>query len=223
MKLYDYYRSTTSYRVRIVLNLKNISYEGEHVHLVRDGGEQHKPVYRAINPQGLVPTLILDSQPEIPITQSMAMLEYLEEAHPNPPLLPSNPIDRAQVRSLANIIACDMHPLNNLRVTNQLRSQFDADEDAVLTWYHHWLKLGFDAFEARLEQLNTKHNDKLVFCYDNTLSFADVCLVPQVYNALRFHFSLEAYPRIKDISQYCQTLDAFKKAAPEAHAAFTSV
>jgi maleylacetoacetate isomerase len=213
MKLFDYYRSTTSYRVRIILNLKNISYERIPVHLTRDGGEQHLPAYRDINPQGLVPTLELHEQDDKRITQSMAIMEYLEEKHPNPPLLPFGALARSHVRSLSNIIACDMHPLNNLRVMNQLRTEFNADDDMVSRWYHHWLKLGFDAFEARLTQLNS---EQPVFCYGDALSFADICLIPQVYNAERFGFSLEAYPYIQAINQHCKTLEAFEKAAPEA-------
>ena len=209
MKLYDYYRSTASYRVRIALNLKQLTYEACPVHLVNNGGEQHAPDYKKINPQGLVPALDLGTN-EQPITQSLAILEYLEETHPSPALLPKDAHARAEVRSLALLIAADMHPLNNLRVLKQLRTQFDASDDDVTAWYHHWLQLGFDAFETKLKHL-PRNGD---FCYGNHISFADICLIPQVYNAERFEFSLENYPLIQRITNACNKLRAFKNAAP---------
>lgn len=209
MKLYDYFRSTASYRVRIALKIKNISYEAIAIHLVNHGGEQHQDSYRQINPQSLVPTL--DENGHI-ISQSLAIIEYLDEICPTPPLLPSTPLARAQVRSLALIVACDMHPLNNLRVLNQLRSQFAADENQIRAWYHHWLKLGFDALETKLNHLANKSS----FCYGNEPSLADICLVPQVYNAYRFEFSMVDFPLIEAIYQHCMTLAPFKDAAPQA-------
>jgi maleylacetoacetate isomerase len=209
MKLYDYYRSTASYRVRIALNLKQLTYETCPVHLVNHGGEQHAPEYKKINPQGLVPALGLDTN-EQALTQSLAILEYLEEEHPNPPLLPKSTHARAEVRSLALLIAADTHPLNNLRVLKQLRTQFNASDDDVSTWYHHWLQLGFDAFEEKLKHLPRDGN----FCYGNHISFADICLVPQVYNANRFEFSLTKYPLIQGITDACLNLKAFQDAAP---------
>lgn len=210
MKLYDYYRSTASYRVRIALNLKQLTYETIPVHLLNNGGEQHTPEYKKINPQSLVPALDLGTD-EPPLTQSLAILEYLEETHPSPALLPQDPRARAEVRSLALIIAADMHPLNNLRVLKQLRTQFNASDDDVTRWYHHWLQLGFDAFEEKLKHLPRESS----FCYGNHVSFADVCLIPQVYNANRFEFSLKAYPQIQAIVEACLALEAFQNAAPE--------
>jgi len=208
VKLYDYYRSTASYRVRIALTIKNISYEKIPIHLVNNGGEQHSADYLALNPQGLVPTL--NENGHI-ISQSLAIIEYLEEICPTPALLPANPFARAQVRSLALSVACDIHPLNNLRVLKRLREQFDANEDQVISWYHHWLKEGFDAFERRLETTPHKHP----FCYGTEVSLADICLIPQIYNAKRFDFSMARYPLINEIEAHCLTLPAFKNTAPD--------
>lgn len=208
MKLYDYYRSSSSYRVRIALNLKHISYESIPVHLINHGGEQHQPAYLELNPQGLVPSL---SENGHTLNQSLAIIEYLDEINPTPPLLPQNPLGRAQVRSIALTIACDMHPLNNLRVLQQLREQFQATEEQVMVWYHRWLKNGFDAVETTLNKLPQRHP----VCYGNEVSLADICLVPQVYNAQRFNFSMTGYPRICEINAHCLTLPAFTQAAPE--------
>ncbi|MBA2711251.1 MAG: maleylacetoacetate isomerase [Tatlockia sp.] len=214
MKLYDYYRSTASYRVRIALNVKNISYEKFSVHLVNNGGEHHHPDYLALNPQGLVPTL---SENGHVISQSLAIIEYLDELNPSPPLLPHTPIGKAQVRSLALLIAADIHPLNNLRVLNRLRSEFDANEEQIKAWYHHWLKEGFDAFENRLK--GSSHQNKV--CYGSEVSMADICLIPQVYNANRFEFPMENYPLINEINRYCLTLKPFQNASPEAESSKT--
>lgn len=208
MKLYDYFRSSASFRVRIALHLKNINYEAIPVHLVNHGGEHHFPQYRQLNPQGLVPTLVDN---EHILTQSLAIIEYLDEIFPTPALLPTIPLDKAHVRSLSFLIACDIHPLNNLRVINQLRTQFQATEEQIQTWYHHWLKSGFDAFENRLDHFPRKKP----VCYGSDISLADVCLIPQVYNAKRFNFSLDSYPIIREIATYCETLPAFVQAAPE--------
>ena len=207
MKLYDYYRSSSSYRVRIALNIKQISYEAIPVHLINHGGEQHQSAYLELNAQGLVPTL--DENGHI-LTQSLAIIEYLDEINPTPALLPQKPLGRAQVRSLAMTIACDMHPLNNLRVLQQLREQFQASEAQVMEWYHHWLKKGFDAIENTLSKIPRKNH----VCYGKDVSLADICLVPQVYNAARFNFSMEAYPLIRDINAYCMGLPAFAQAVP---------
>ncbi|WP_133127412.1 maleylacetoacetate isomerase [Legionella nagasakiensis] len=209
MKLYDYYRSTASYRVRIALNLKNISYETIPVHLINHGGEQHHPDYLKINPQGLVPTL--DENGHI-LSQSLAIIEYLDEINPTPALLPQHPLGRAVVRSLAFTIACDMHPINNLRVLQQLRQQFQATDHQINDWYHLWLKKGFDALEKRLAELPRKH----YVCYGNDITLADLCLIPQVYNAKRFNFSMSNYPLINEINDHCLELPAFLEAAPEA-------
>ncbi len=208
MKLYDYYRSSASYRVRIALNLKNISYQSLPVHLTNDYDEQNAPDYLNVNPQGLVPTL--DENGHI-LSQSLAIIEYLDEINPTPHLLPQYPLGRAQVRSLAQLIACDVHPLNNLRVLQQLRKQFQATESQELEWYHHWLKKGFDAFEVRLRSLPRKNH----VCYGNEITMADICLIPQVYNANRFNFDMSAYPLINEINEYCQTIPDFLEASPE--------
>ncbi|MGQ3889057.1 maleylacetoacetate isomerase [Legionella sp. CNM-1927-20] len=207
MKLYDYYRSTASYRVRIALNLKNISYETLSVHLINNGGEQHNPNYLKLNPQGLVPTL--DENGHI-ISQSLAIIEYLDDINPSPPLLPQTPLGRAHVRSLALMIACDVHPLNNLRVLNRLRQQFHAEDEDIKSWYHHWLKEGFDSFERRLQEMPHKGQ----VCYGSEISLADICLIPQVFNAKRFGFPLTEYPLITAINSYCLSLPAFKDASP---------
>lgn len=209
MKLYDYFRSTACYRVRIALNLKNIAYEKIDIHLVNHGGEQHSPEYQAINPQELVPSLEINGHI---ISQSLAIISYLDETYPNPALLPQNPLDRSTVKSLALIVACDMHPLNNLRVLNRLKNQFQANETQVTEWYHHWLKSGFDALEAKLQQIKRSQP----FCFGNTVTLADLCLIPQVYNANRFHFTMDNYPLIKEINAHCLTLESFQKAVPEA-------
>lgn len=207
MILYDYFRSTACYRVRIALNIKNISYEKKEVHLVNNGGEQNSPEYHSINPQGLVPSITINGQI---ISQSLAIIDYLDETYPENPLLPEDPFLRATLKSLALIVACDMHPLNNLRVLNQLKEQFKANEEQVMEWYHHWLKAGFDAFEEQLKRLE---RSKPV-CSGNDVSLADVCLIPQVYNANRFHFAMDNYPLINEINAYCLTIPAFQKAVP---------
>lgn len=207
MKLFDYFRSTASYRVRIALNLKNISYEKLAVHLVNNGGEQHHPDYLAMNPQGLVPTL--DENGHI-INQSLAIIEYLEEICPTPALLPQTPLGRAFVRSIALMIACDIHPLNNLRVLDRLRQQLNASDEQIQSWYHHWLRTGFDAVEKKLREEPRKHH----FCYGHEVTLADICLIPQVYNAHRFEFPMEQYPVINAINEHCLSLAAFRDAAP---------
>ncbi|MBI2785616.1 MAG: maleylacetoacetate isomerase [Legionella longbeachae] len=208
MKLYDYFRSTACYRVRIALNIKNIAYEKISIHLVNNGGEQNSPQYRELNPQGLVPCLDINGHM---ISQSLAIMNYLDETYPNPALLPKDPIERATISSLALIVACDMHPLNNLRVLNRLKEQFKPSEDQIMEWYHHWLKTGFDAFEAQLKNIHRSEP----FCFGNTVTMADLCLIPQVYNAKRFHFVIEDYPLINQINTHCLTLESFQKAVPE--------
>jgi len=208
MILYDYYRSTASYRVRIACNIKSLDYKRISVHLVKNGGEQHSPSYLQINPQGLVPTLNFD---EVCLSQSLAIIEYLEEKYPDPAILPKTPKERAIIRMLAQMIASDIHPLNNLRVLNRLKAQFNANEEEIVTWYHHWLKEGFMALERHLEGLERSH----WVCYGDQVTMADICLIPQVYNAKRYELPMSDFPLIKQINDYCLSLEAFYKAAPE--------
>jgi len=208
LKLYGYWRSTAAYRVRIALNYKQIDFEEESVHLVKDGGEQHKTEYRDINAQGLVPTIVDDG---VAMGQSIAILEYLQEKYPAPSLLPEGPFERAKMRQLCQIIACDLHPLNNLRVLQYLSNEFAlADEDKT-KWYHHWLELGFSAFELLLQSSNFQGP----YCMGGELSMADACLIPQIYNADRFGFVMDDFPRLSEINQNCLKLVAFDKAKPE--------
>jgi len=209
MKLYTYWRSTAAYRVRIALSLKGIPCEQAPVHLVRDGGEQHKDEYRGLNPQGLVPTLVDGGTV---ITQSLAILEYLDEKHPEPGLLPGDPAGRARVRSLAQLIACEVHPLNNLRVLQYLSKDLGVSDGQKTDWYHHWLREGLSALELRL----ANEGDTASFCHGEQPGLADICLIPQLYNARRFEFPLEDYPTLLAIDERCRSLDAFRAAAPEA-------
>jgi maleylacetoacetate isomerase len=205
MRLYDYYRSSCSYRVRIALNWKALCFEKVNIDLLK--AEHHAANYQKLNPQGLVPAL--EDQAQY-ITQSLAILEYLEETYPTPALLPQAPYDRAQVRGIALMIACDIHPLNNLRVLNTLRKDWQADATHITQWYHHWLREGFDAIEKKLSE----HPRNQPFCYADQVTLADICLIPQVYNALRYEFSLDPYPIIRTINQHCLSLPAFEKAQP---------
>ena len=209
MKLYHYYRSSASYRVRIALNLKGIAWETALVDLRAPVSAQHTPQFRALNPQGLIPVL---ADGAVVISQSLAIIEYLEETHPQPPLLPRAAAERAQVRSLALAIACDVHPLQNLRVLNYLRTNFAADEAVVNRWAGEWIARGFAALEQRVERLSG--DGRHLFGADVTL--ADVCLVPQIYNAQRYHADLTPYPRLRAIGAHLQGLPAFARAAPEA-------
>lgn len=207
--LYTYWRSTAAFRVRIALNLKNIDYASESVHLVREGGQQHQPEYRAINPQGLVPTLKIDGQS---ITQSLAIIEYLEERYPWPPLLPSRAADRARVRALASTIAADIHPLNNLRVLKYLKGELGVSDEAKHKWYAHWIAMGFGALETML----AGHQDTGEYCHGDDPGLADVFLVAQMYNAHRFDCDVSPYPTLNRIHAACVKLDAFSRAAPAA-------
>ncbi len=208
MKLYTYFRSSAAYRVRIALNLKGLAYDAVPVHLVRSGGEQHQAEYRSINPAGLVPAL--EEGGEV-LTQSLAILEYLEETHPEPPLLPGDAVQRARIRALALAIACDIHPINNLRVLQYLTREFGADEAGKASWYRHWVEIGLAAVEAMLEDGPKEAR----FCFGDVPTLADVCLVPQVFNARRFQCDLSAMPRIARVVAHCETLEAFRLAAPE--------
>lgn len=212
IRLYSYYRSSAAYRVRIVLNLKSIPYKLLPVHLVNNGGEQHGAAYRSINPQGLVPCLEwTDNQGRNQhLTQSMAICEYLEDRYPEPQLLPSAADVRAQVRSLMQIVACDLHPLNNLRVLRYLEHQQEISKQDKMDWYFHWLDEGFRAIEARLHK-NLSDN----YCFGNEATLADAFLIPQVYNALRFNFDMEPFEKTIQVYQHCTALKAFRDAAPE--------
>lgn len=206
--LYSYWRSSAAFRVRIALNLKGLHYETRAVHLVRDGGEQHSAAYAALNPQELVPTLV---DGERVLTQSMAVLEYLDETYPQPPLLPADPAGRARVRALAQVIACDIHPIGNLRVLQQIGTQFGADNEQKAVWMRHWVSTGLHAFETMLANSNSTGR----YCHGDTPGMADVCLVPQVYNARRWKVPLGDYPNILRIDAACAAQQAFQDAMPE--------
>jgi maleylpyruvate isomerase len=208
MKLYNYFRSSASYRVRIALALKGLAYDYHAVHLTRGGGQQFTPEFRAVNAQGLVPVLV--DGPET-LTQSLAILEYLEETHPEPPLLPRAPAERARVRALALVIACEVHPLNNLRVLNYLSSRLGMQEGPRTEWYRHWVEQGLGAFEASLA--GSPFTGR--FCHGDTPGLADCCLIPQLFNARRFGCDLSGYPLALAIERACQELPAFRNAAPE--------
>lgn len=203
MKLHTYFRSTAAYRIRIALNLKAVDYDLVPLNLFK--GEQKKTEFLKLNPDGLVPVLEHDDNL---LTQSMAILEYLEETHTDTPLLPRAPLERAFVRALAQTIVSDIHPLNNLRVQKYLVEHMGADESKKLEWYHHWVKQGFDGLEKRI----TKSSG--AFCYGDSITLADVCLIPQVYNAHRFECPMNAYPNINRINQHCLGLSPFADAAP---------
>lgn len=209
MKLYSYFRSSAAFRVRIALNLKGLSYDTQAVHLLKQGGEQHSAEYVAINPSELVPTL-LDQQ--YVLTQSLSILEYLEEAYPKTALLPQNLQQRAQIRAFAQHIACEIHPLNNLRVLQYLEQTLAVSNTEKTAWYQHWIKLGFHSLEQQLQQSNGQ------YCFGEQASFADCCLIPQVYNAKRFQIDLTEYPKIQSIYTHCMQLAAFQQAAPEQQA-----
>ena len=208
MKLYGYFRSSASYRVRIALNLKGLSYEQASVHLSRGGGEQFQPAFRSMNPQALVP--VLEDGP-LHLTQSLAIIEYLDEVHPRPPLLPKDAPGRARVRALAQAVACDLHPLNNTRVLNYLTGPMGLGNDAKQTWYCHWIAVGLEALEAALAK--DKQSGK--FCHGDEPGLADCCLVPQLANARRFKCDVAPYPTLLRIEKNCQALEAFQRAAPD--------
>lgn len=206
--LYSYWRSSAAFRVRIALNLKGLRYETRAVHLVRDGGEQHMPDYAALNPQELLPALI---DGEKVITQSMAIVEYLDETHPHPALLPADAAGRARVRALSQLVGCDIHPLGNLRVLQRIESQLGAGDEQKAVWSRHWIATGFQALEAML----AGNKDTGRYCHGDTPGMADACLVPQVYNARRWKVPLGDYPTILRIDAACAALDTFHAAMPE--------
>jgi maleylacetoacetate isomerase len=209
LRLYSYWRSSAAYRVRIALNLKGLDYQLAPVHLVRGGGEQHGAEFRKVNPQGLVPTL---QHGQRLVRQSMAIIEYLDETFAEQPLLPATARERARVRGLAQLIACDMHPLGNLRVLQYLEREFKATPEQREAWIRPWLALGFEAIEALLAE----HPSTGSFCDGEHPGLADCLLVPMVYNARRFALDLSPYPTVRRIDAQCLTLEAFQRAAPEA-------
>jgi maleylacetoacetate isomerase/maleylpyruvate isomerase len=206
LHLYTYYRSSASFRVRIALNLKGLAWTPETVWL--PAGEQGGTAYRAVNPQGLVPTLV---DGERRLNQSLAIIEYLDETRPEPRLLPADPPGRARVRSLSMLIASEIHPLNNLRVLAHLRKALKLDEDAIGDWYRHWCDEGLALFEHELESGPAGR-----FCHGDVPGMADCCLVPQIFNARRFDTKVERYPRVMRIFDACMALDAFRAAEPSA-------
>jgi len=209
MKVYSYYRSSAATRVRIALALKGLDYEYVPIHLARGGGEQLKPEYRALNPAGLVP--VLEDGANV-LVQSLAIIEYLDETHPEPPLLPRDPLERARVRAIALAIACEIHPLNNLRVLRYLLRTLKVEEEAKNAWYRHWVESGLATVEAMLAgDARTGR-----FAHGDTPSLADCCIVPQVFNGQRFACKLDHVPTLMRVHEACMALGTFQRAAPEA-------
>ena len=209
LRLHTYWRSSAAYRVRIALALKGLPYESVPRHLLRHGGEQRSPEYLALNPQGLVPALEHDGHV---VTQSLAICEYLEEVHPQPPLLPADPRGRAAVRAMALAVACDIHPLNNLSVLQYLRAELGQGDESVTRWISHWIDRGFTA----LEQLIARHSANGRYCFGDSVTLADVFLVPQVANSRRVQLDLAPYPRLAAVARHLESLPAFAAARPEA-------
>lgn len=208
LALYTYFRSSAAYRVRIALNLKGLDADHRFIHLLKDGGQQHGEAYRAINPQQLIPTLIDNGHA---IAQSLAIVEYLEETHPEPPLLPKGAFARARVRQIAYAVACDIHPVNNLRVLQQLKRNFAATEDQRAEWQKHWIALGFTAIESLLANAP----ETGVYCHGDAPSLADICLIPQMANARRVNLDLAPYPTLTRIEQSALANPAFAAAQPK--------
>jgi maleylacetoacetate isomerase len=205
VRLYSYFRSSAAYRVRIALNLKGLSYEMIPVHLVKGGGQNKTPEYRAINPQMRVPALALSDSDVL--VQSLAIIEYLDETHPQPPLLPIDALERAKVRAFAQVIACDIHPLNNTGPLRYLKNQLGHEQAEIDAWYHHWILEGFEALEAMVKPGP--------YAFGSQVTLADICLVPQVYNARRLKVPLDRFPKIVAVDAACLKLEAFDKARPE--------
>jgi len=207
MELYTYFRSSAAFRVRIALNLKGLDYRAHTIHLRK--GEHRAADYLAVNPQGLLPTLIVDGHR---LTQSLAILEYLEERHPQPALLPADALGRARVRALSDLVACEIHPLNNLRTLEYLRNRLGQDEAGIATWYRHWIADGLAKLEAALTQDGGTGN----YCHGDQPTIADCCLVPQIFNARRFDSDLTPFPTTMRTFEACMKLDAFQRAQPSA-------
>jgi maleylacetoacetate isomerase/maleylpyruvate isomerase len=203
VKLYTYFRSSAAFRVRIALNVKDLRYESLFVHLAK--GEHRRPEYAKVNPQGLLPTLELDDG--IRLNQSLAIIEYLEDKHPRPPLLPSDAVGKARVRGLAELVACEIHPLNNLRVLQHLKRSLGQSEEQVNAWYRHWIADGLAKLEAQLDP-------KAKFAYGDAPTMADCCLVPQIFNAKRYDCDLAPYPTTMRVFEQCMRLEAFDRAQP---------
>jgi maleylpyruvate isomerase len=213
MKLYNFFRSSASFRVRIALSLKGLPYEYVAVHLAR--GEQMLPDFAGVSDNRLVPLLETDGEY---LSQSMAIIEYLDETHAQSPLLPDNPLERAKVRALAQSIACEIHPLNNLRVLKYLVKQLKVDEDAKNTWYRHWVRDGLESFERQLQTLATQRQRKgqpaSVYCWGDTPTLADCCLVPQIFNGKRFDVNMDGLPLTMGAFEACMKHPAFQQAQP---------
>jgi len=205
VKLYSYFRSSAAYRVRVALNLKGLAYETVPVHLVKEGGHNRRPEFRAINPQMRVPALVAPTGDVL--IQSLAIIEYLDETHPEPPLLPKDPIARAQARAIAEIVGCDIHPLNNIGSLRYLKRELHQEQAAIDAWYHHWVLTGFEAIEALVRPGP--------YACGGAVTVADLCLVPQVYNARRLNVPLDKFPKIVAIDTACLALSAFDRARPE--------
>jgi maleylacetoacetate isomerase len=206
--LYGYFRSSAAFRARIALNLKGIAPETRYIHLLKDGGAQHGADYRALNPQGLIPALVHDGHT---VTQSLAIIEYLDEIVPEPPLLPRDAWGRARARSIAYQIACDIHPVNNLRVNQHIRKTFNADAAAQIAWQRHWIALGFEALETML----ARDAETGAFCHGDAPTIADICLIPQMANARRVELDLAPYPTLTRIEAHALLLPAFDRALPK--------
>jgi maleylacetoacetate isomerase len=205
MKLYTYFRSSAAYRTRIALNLKGLPYDMVPVHLVKEGGHHKRPEYQAINPQMRVPSLVLDDGRVL--LQSLAIIDYLDETHPKPPLLPADAVARADVRAVSQIIACDIHPLNNLAPLRYIKNELHQEQSAIDTWYRHWVTVGFEAVEALLKPGP--------YAFGAKPTLADICLVPQVYNANRLKTPLDRFPKIVAVNEACLKHPAFDRARPE--------
>lgn len=208
MKLHSYWRSSAAYRVRIALNLKGLDYEIAPVHMLKDGGEQRQAKYLSVNPQGLIPTL---EDGDLKLGQSLAIMDYLEAKHPEPPLYPQALEERALAQQLALAVACDIHPLNNLRALKYLKNDLGVEDEARDAWYRHWIRTGFAAMETLLRERGWQGP----YCLGRQMTLADACLVPQMYNARRFETPLDDFPLLTKIEAACLALPAFQQAAPE--------
>ena len=206
MKLYGYWRSSASFRVRLALHIKQLDFEYHPVHLVKDGGEQHSAAYQRLNPSSLVPTFVDD---EVTLNQSLAIIEYLDERYAQRPLLPAAALDRAKVRALAYDFACELQPVTNLRVLKYLTGELNCNDEQRLQWIHHWIHKSFTAFEQRLTETAGD------YCYGDSVTLADICLLPQVYNAHRFDVALDNYPTLTAVNDRLQQLEAVQQARPE--------